>query len=355
MTDLTKETPHVDVEDGMKAVVQEKYGSTQFLSVQSVQRPTIGEKEVLVRVRAASLHPDVWHVVQGRPYVLRFMGSGLRRPKQAIPGTDISGIVEAVGKGVTIFRPGDAVFGETIKGHQWINGGAYAEYVAVPEDQLAKKPDNVSHEQAASVPTSGHIVLLNLRESDSLTGKSVLVNGAGGGVGSLALQIVKAFGAHVTAVDSTAKQDMLRTLGADTVIDYTRQDYTRRERRYDLIIDVPVNHSWHEIRRVMRPGGRYIPIGHEQWGASGKRVFGLIPRFIGMSLLAMARKKPTDPLAPVPTRNESMTILRDLLEAGKLTPVIDSTYPLSRVREAFRHMVEDETHGKVIIKMEVTE
>jgi NADPH:quinone reductase-like Zn-dependent oxidoreductase len=227
----------------MKAIVQEKYGSPYDLALREVDRPLIGDDDVLVRVHAASVHPDVWHVVIGRPYVLRLMGAGFSKPKNPIPGTDMAGIVESVGKAVTRYRQGDGVFGETIAAtHQWTNGGAFAEYVSVREDWLALKPGNVTFEQAAAVPTSGFIALHNLRDASQVgPGRKVLINGAGGGVGALALQFAKAHGAHVTAVDSTNKLSMLRSLGADEVIDYTREDFTRRGNRYDLIFDVPGN------------------------------------------------------------------------------------------------------------------
>jgi NADPH:quinone reductase-like Zn-dependent oxidoreductase len=191
----------------MKALVQGRYGSPDDLELREVEEPIVGDDDVLVRVRAASLHPDVWHVVTGRPYVLRLMGAGFWRPKNPIPGTDMAGIVESVGNGVTRFRPGDPVFGETIANHQWTNGGAYAEYVSVPQDLLAPKSDNTTFEQAASVPTSGYVALQNLRDPSRLgPGQAVLINGAGGGVGALALQIAKAHGAQVTAVDSSSLQ-----------------------------------------------------------------------------------------------------------------------------------------------------
>jgi len=224
----------------MKAIVQEKYGSPDDLELREVAKPVPGDGEVLVRVRAASLHPDVWHVVTGRPYVLRLMGAGFSKPKPPIPGTDMAGIVESVGKSVTRFRPGDPIFGETIDKMQWIYGGAFAEYVSVSQDLLALKPDNVTFEQATSVPTSGFITLQNLRGLRQWSeGKNVLINGAGGGVGTLAMQIMKAYKAHVTAVDCTGKLDMLRSLGADEVIDYTREDFSKRGIRYDLIVDIP--------------------------------------------------------------------------------------------------------------------
>ncbi|MCI0437076.1 MAG: NAD(P)-dependent alcohol dehydrogenase, partial [Gemmatimonadetes bacterium] len=200
------------IHQSMKAVVQDRYGSPDLLEVRDVPEPVPGDDEVLVRVRAASLHPDVWHVVTGQPWVLRVMGAGVLRPANRIPGTDMAGIVERVGNRVRRFRPGDAVFGETGAKHQWANGGAYAELVAVPHDLLESKPVNLTFEQAASVPASGYIALSNLRDRDRFgPGRTVLINGAGGGVGSLALQIVKAHGARVTAVDSTGKLEVLRT------------------------------------------------------------------------------------------------------------------------------------------------
>jgi NADPH:quinone reductase-like Zn-dependent oxidoreductase len=334
----------------MKAIVQERYGSPDDLELRDVAQPVVGADEVLVRVRAASIHPDVWHVVSGRPYVLRLMGAGFCHPRNPIPGTDMAGIVESVGKGVTRFRPGNPVFGETTVTHQWIHGGAFAEYVAVPQDLLALKPDNVTFEQAASVPTSGFIALQNLGGLRQWRpGQRVLINGAGGGVGALALQITKAYGAHATAVDSTSKLGMLRSLGADEVIDYTREDFTRRGVRYDLIVDVPGNHPFSACRRALAPDGRYVLIGHERFGASGQRVFGLIPHFLTLMILSRFVKPLRGPGFPMPTKKEAIAVLRELLATGKVTPVIDSTYPLSEVREAFRHLIEDEIQGKVIV------
>jgi NADPH:quinone reductase-like Zn-dependent oxidoreductase len=334
----------------MKAIVQEKYGSPDVLELREVEKPVVGADEVLVRVRAASIHPDVWHVVTGRPFVLRLMGAGFSRPRNPIPGTDMAGIIESVGEGVTRFRPGDAVFGETIVAQQWINGGAFAEYVSVPQELLALKPDNTTFEQAASVPTSGFIVLQNLRDRGRLgPGQKVLINGGGGGVGSLALQLAKSYGAHVTAVDTTNKLDMLRSLGADEVIDYTQEDFTRRGVVYDLIFDVPGNHPFSECRHALKPDGRYVLIGHERFGATGRPVFGLIPHFLTLMLLSRFVKQLRGPGIAMPTKKGAMAVLRELLEAGKLTPIIDSTYPLSEARDAFRHMIEDEIRGKVIL------
>jgi NADPH:quinone reductase-like Zn-dependent oxidoreductase len=334
----------------MKAIVQERYGSPDDLELREVGKPVIGDDEVLVRVQAASIHPDVWHVVSGRPYVLRLTGAGFSKPKNPIPGTDMAGIVESVGRSVIQFRPGNPVFGETIVGQQWIHGGALAEYVSVHQDLLALKPDNVTFEQAASVPTSGFIALQNLQGlSQWRPGQMVLINGGGGGVGALALQITKAYGAHVTAVDSTCKLGMLRSLGADEIVDYTREDFTRRGVCYDLIFDVPGNYSFSACRRALKPDGRYVLIGHERYGASGNRVFGLIPHFLKLMVLSRFVKHLRGPGLPMPTKKEAIAVLRELLETGKITPIIDSTYPMSEVREALRHMIEDEIQGKVII------
>lgn len=334
----------------MQAVVQERYGSPDELTVREVERPSVGAGEVLVRVRATSVHPDVWHVVVGRPSVLRLMGAGFSKPTNPVPGTDMAGIVDSLGTGVTRFQPGDAVFGETITGHQWVNGGAFAAYVSVPQDQLALKPDTVTFEQAAAVPTSGYVVLLNFREVRQLRpGHRVLINGAGGGVGALALQLAKAFGAHVTAVDSTVKLDMLRSLGADEVIDFTKEDFTRLGVRYDLIFDVPGNHPFSACRRALEREGRYVLIGHERFGAAGGGVLGLIPRMIGLMWLSLFVRQLRGPRLPAPSRSEAMALLAELLAAGKLTPIIDSSYDLSEVREAFRRMTHGETVGKVIL------
>lgn len=337
----------------MKAIVQQQYGSLDELVLREVATPMVGDDEVLVRVRAASIHPDVWHVVSGRPFALRLMGAGFTRPRNPIPGTDMAGIVESVGKSVSRFRPGDPVFGETIVTHQWIHGGAFAEYISVHQDLLAIKPDNITFEQAASIPTSGFIVLQNLRGlTQWRPGQKVLINGGGGGVGALALQITKAGGAHVTAVDGPGKLSMLRSLGADEVVDYTREDFTRRGVHYDLIFDIPGNYSFSDCRRALTPDGRYILIGHERFGASGKRLLGLMPHFLKLMVLSNFVKQLRSPALPVPTKKEAIAMLRELVERGQLTPIIDSTYPLSEVREAMRHMIEDELYGKVIVTMD---
>lgn len=335
----------------MRAVIQAAYGPPAVLELRDVAMPTLGDDEVLVRVRAASVHPDVWHVVSGRPYIIRLLAAGLRTPKQPIPGTDMAGTIEAVGKHVTRFRPGDAVFGETVGFHTWCNGGAFAEFVRVRPEWLASKPANVTFEQAAAVPTAWYIVLLNLRHPDQIrAGQRVLVNGAGGGVGSLALQLAKAQGAHVTAVDAPGKMDLLRHLGADRVIDYTQEDFTHGSARYDLIFDVPGNRPFSACRRVLDPNGRYVLIGHEAFGAAGKRFFGILPSFFRLMFLARFVRQLRGPrhIAP-PSRASAMALLADLLESGKITPVIDSAFALEETPDALRRLMEEDVRGRVVV------
>ncbi|HSJ43967.1 MAG TPA: NAD(P)-dependent alcohol dehydrogenase [Euzebyales bacterium] len=335
----------------MKAVVQQQYGSPDALEVREIAMPTIADDEVLVRVRAASVHPDVWHVVQGVPYVLRLMGAGLRHPTNPVPGTDVAGKVDAVGAKVTRLRPGDEVFGETVRGHQWRNGGAYAEYVAVPADQLEMKPANVTFEQAAAVPTSGIIALQNVRDVGRVRpGDVVLVNGAGGGVGLLAVQLAKAYGAEVTGVDRADRLDLVQLAGADHVIDYTTDDFTRGDERYDLIVDIPGNHPFAECRRVLTPGGRYVLIGHDRFGDEGARWIGRGLR----AMLPLMARSPFVPELPPPnmkmsTKHEALAALRALLEAGAISPVVGRTFPLHEVPEAIRCLARGDTPGKIVI------
>jgi NADPH:quinone reductase-like Zn-dependent oxidoreductase len=337
----------------MKAIVQENYGSPlDVLNLKDIDKPVLKDDEVRVRVRAASVHPDVWHVVRGLPYVLRIMGAGLLRPKNSVPGTDVAGRVESVGKYVTLFRPGDRVFGETIKGYQWTNGGAYAEYVSVPEDLLALKPVNITFEQAAAVPTSGLIALHNLPNEGRLhPDQSVLVNGAGGGVGAIAVQLAKAYGANVTGVDHTAKLDMIRSIGADQVIDYTKEDFTQSGERYDLIFDIPGNHSFSACRRVLAPDGKYVLIGHDRFGQGAGRWLGSIPRVLKLVALSLFVSQLPTPNFSMPDKKKQMVVLKQLIETGKLRPVIDRTYSLGEVPEAIRYLEEGHARGKVIISV----
>jgi NADPH:quinone reductase-like Zn-dependent oxidoreductase len=335
----------------MKAIVQDKYGSPDdVLSLREIDRPVVEDDEVLVRVHVASVHPDVWHVVRGLPYVLRIMGAGLLKPKNSVPGTDVAGHVEAVGKNVTQFQAGDEVFSESVRGLQWRNGGAYAEYVSVLEDQLALKPANITFEQAAAVPTSGLIALQNLPNEGRLQpGQSVLINGAGGGVGTIAVQLAKAYGANVTGVDNTKKLDMVRSLGADHVIDYTQEDFTQSGERYDLIFDIPGNHPFSACRRVLTPDGKYVLIGHDRFGQGAGRWFGSIPRVLKLVALSPFVSQMPTPNFSMPDKKNQMVILKELLEAGKITPVIDRTYSLGEVPEAIRYLQEGRAQGKVVI------
>jgi NADPH:quinone reductase-like Zn-dependent oxidoreductase len=340
----------------MKAIVQDNYGSPyDVLELREIDKPMVNGDEVLVRVHAASVHPDVWHVVRGLPYVLRIMGAGLLKPKNRIPGTDVAGRVESVGRDVTHFQAGDEVFGETIKGYQWTNGGAYAEYVSVPQDALALKPANVTFEQAAAVPTSGLIALQILPNEGRLQpGQSVLVNGAGGGVGALAVQIAKAYGAEVAGVDNPEKLEMVRSLGADHVIDYTKEDFSQGAERYDLIFDIPGNHPFSDCRRVLTPEGRYVLIGHDRFGQGAGRWFGSVPRVLKLVALSpFVSQLPTPNFSTfsMPGKKNQMAILQGLLEAGKLIPVIDRTYPLREVPEAIRYLAEGDAQGKVVITL----
>ncbi len=334
----------------MRAILQDRYGTPDGLHLAEVDRPAVGDDEVLIRVRAASVHPDVWHVVTGRPFALRLMGSGLLRPKQPIPGTDVAGVVESAGKDVTRFRPGDEVFGETLRGFSWRNGGAYAEYVSVPEDVLAAKPANVTFEQAAAVPTTGYIALFTVPLGRLRPGRRVLVNGAGGGVGALVVQVAKAHGAHVTGVDHTRKLELIRSLGADEVIDYTREDFTLGDQRYDLIVDIPGNHPYSACRRVLAGDGTYVLIGHDHYGHVGRRWMGSLPRFAGLGIRSMFERR-LRPGVTRPSKMDAMEALRGYLEAGQLTPVIDRAFPLADAGQALGYLAEGEPVGRVILTL----
>jgi NADPH:quinone reductase-like Zn-dependent oxidoreductase len=331
--------------------VQHRYGSADLLRVCDVETPVVGDDEVLVRVRAASVHPDVWHVVSGRPYVLRLMGSDVRNPKYHVPGTDAAGHVEAVGRNVTRFQPGDEVFGETVTGYQWHNGGAYAEYASVPQDALALKPGNITFEQAAAVPTSGLIALHNLRQGRLQPGQRVLINGAAGGVGAFAIQLAKAQGATVTGVDASGKLDMIRSLGADHVIDYNQEDFTRADQRYHLIFDVPGNHTFRECRRALTPDGAYVLIGHDGFGDAAGRWLGSLPRVLGLVAMSPFRRQLPPINFKLPPKTDSMAVLSGYLEAGDLTPIIAKTFSLDEVPEALRYLQSGDALGKIVISI----
>lgn len=333
----------------MKAVVHTRYGSPDdVLAVREIATPPIGDDDVLVRVRAASIHPDVWHVVIGIPYVLRLMGNGVRAPKHQVPGSDLAGVIEAIGRNVTRFSIGDEVFGECAMA--WRNGGAFAERTAVREDRLALKPANVTFEQAASVGTSGFIALTNLRPERIGPGHAILINGAGGNVGSLALQIARARGAHVTAVDHTRRLPLLRSLGADRVLDYTTDNVLQRPERYDLVFDVASTLSLDACADILTPAGRYTVIGHARFSTAHGRVLGDIPRMLGLVVRAsVGHPHLPKPDFNIPGRREVMETLRQLMASGTITPVVARTFPLGGVPDAIRCMQDGFVAGRIVI------
>jgi NADPH:quinone reductase-like Zn-dependent oxidoreductase len=322
----------------MKAIIQDKYGSIDVLEVRDVDKPKIENGDVLMRVLAASAHMGDWHFMTGLPYLFRIAGSGLRAPKTRVRGTDVAGRVEAVGKDVTQFLPGDEVFGTC--------AGSFAEYATARKDKLAAKPANLTFEQAATVPTSGCAALQALRVGKVQPGQKVLIIGAAGGVGSFAVQIAKAFGADVTGVCSTRKVDLVRSLGADDVIDYTRDDFAATGRRYDLILDIAGNRSVSQLRRALAPRATLVIVG----GEGGGRWLGGIDRQLRATMLSpfVSQKLGT---FVAKAKGEDLVVLTDLIEAGKVTPAIDKEYPLSEVPAAIRHLAEGHARGKVVITM----
>jgi len=322
----------------MKAIVQDRYGSPDVLQFRDVDKPVAADNEVLVRVHAAAVNARDWHVMRGDPYAARMM-LGFRRPKVKVRGTDFAGRVEALGRDVKRFRPGDEVYGEI--------DGAFAEYVCVPDDVVEPKPTNLTFEQAAAVPLAGNTALMGLRDLARVQpGQQILINGASGGVGTFAVQIAKSFGAYVTGVCSTRNLDLVRSIGADHVIDYTREDFTRNGRRYDVVFDLVGNRSLTECRRALTPVGTLIlsgggvSKGGSLIGPVGLIIRGqLLSRFVRHGLLVLTAK---------PSR-ENLATLRELAESGKVTPVIDRTYPLSEAPEAIRYLEVEHARAKVVI------
>jgi NADPH:quinone reductase-like Zn-dependent oxidoreductase len=321
----------------MKAVVQDRYGSPDVLELQEIDKPAIGDDDVLVRVHAAGVHIGDWHVMTGQPYLMRVVGFGFRAPKARVRGMDFAGTVEAIGKNVTRFQAGDEVFGTGY--------GSFAEYACARADRLAPKPANLTFEQAAAIPTSASTALQALRDAgDVQPGQKVLIIGASGGIGIFAVQLGKSFGAEVTGVCSTNKVDMVRSVGADHVIDYSQSDFTRTGKRYDLILDMVGNRSLSDLRRTLTPRGSLVLVG----GEGGNRVIGALSR----SLLALVaspfvRQRLRPVLAMANTQD--LEYLKELIEAGKVTPIVDRTYSLSEVPDAIRYLNQGHARGKIVI------
>src|SRR5215217_3032024 len=320
----------------MKAIVQDKYGSPDVLELKDIDKPEIGDDEVLVRIRAAGVNPADWAIMSGLPYIARPV-YGLRKPKNAVRGTDVAGTIEAVGTGVTGLQPGDEVFG-------WCDG-SFADYAAASEERLALKPANLSFEQAAAVPIAGLVALQALRDHGGVrAGQKVLINGASGGIGTFAVQIAKALGAEVTGVCSTRNVDMVRSIGADHVIDYAREDFTQKDQRYDFILDNVANHSLSDLRGALTPTDTLVPNGggfDNHWFANGGRVISahVLNRFVSHRLRPFV----------VSPKLEDLLALKELIEAGKVTPVIDRAYPLGEASQAIGHVGEGHARGKVAI------
>lgn len=323
----------------MKAIVQHGYGTTDVLRLQDVEVPQIGPDEVLVRVRAAALNHSDWFLLTGVPYAVR-LAYGLRTPRSAVPGRDVAGHVEAVGANVTRFGPGDEVYAE-------VDTGSFAEYTRVPANLLAFKPTNLTFEQAAAVPEAANTALQGLRDQARVRpGQRVLINGASGGVGTFAVQIATAFGAEVTGVCSTRNLDLVRSIGADHVIDYTREDFTTAGRRYDVIFDLVGNHSLTDCRRALNRKGTLVLAS----GAGG-RWFGPLGRILRAVLLAPFVSQSLRPFTARRSGND-LTALTKLIEAGKVTPVIDRTYVLSEVPAALRYLGKEHPQAKVVISVQ---
>jgi NADPH:quinone reductase-like Zn-dependent oxidoreductase len=326
----------------MKAIVYCDYGVAN-LKLQEIEKPVPNEDQILVRVRAASVNPYDWHFVEGTPYVIRAMGIGLRKPKDIRLGVDFAGTVEAAGKNVTQFKPGDEVFGG--------RSGAFAEYVCPrAAGSVALKPASVTFEQAASINIAGVTALQAVRDKGKIQpGQKVLINGASGGVGTFAVQIAKAFGADVTGVCSGRNVDLVRSLGADHVIDYTKEDFTKSDQPYDVILDNVANHSLSECRRVLTPNGIYVLIGGG--GANEQGLLGGLAKALKAALLAKFVSQKMGMMMAEPS-NKDLAILAEMMESGKLKPVIDRTYKLDQLPEAIRYVEQGHARGKVIVTVD---
>lgn len=318
----------------MQAIVQEKYGSPDNLDLRDVARPTAAEGEVLIQVHAAGVNPADWHMMTGTPSLLRVGGGGFRKPKDNIPGLDLAGRVVAVGEGVTEFAVGDDVFGEA--------GRGYAEYTATPIRRLVSKPTNMTFVEAAAVPIAALTALQGLRDKGQLkTGDRVLINGASGGVGTFAVQIAKALGAEVTAVCSTRNVEMVRSIGADHVIDYTKDDFTTSG-KYDLVLDNVGLRSLADCKGALKPSGRYVAV------SGPKASLKILTRMVKMMLRSIGREQKMMTMLAKSTP-EDLIVLKELLESGQVTPVIEKTYQLSQAADAMRHQGEGHARGKTVI------
>jgi NADPH:quinone reductase-like Zn-dependent oxidoreductase len=334
-TDANPDQPPPAGAERMKAITQDRYGDVDVLEFRDIDRPAPAGNQVLLRVHAAGLHRGDWHIMTGLPYLIRLVVPtlGLRGPKVPVLGMDVAGTVEAIGPGVTRFKPGDEVFG-------WCDG-AFAEYATAPEDQLAPKPARLSFEQAGVVPISGFAALQGLRDNGEVqAGQKVLIIGAAGGVGSFAVQLAKAFGAQVTGVCGTSQVELVGSIGADDVIDYTRDDVADGKRHWDLILDAAGHRSLSRLRRALTPKGTLVIVGSEgrgRWlGGFDRNLRAvLLSRFVGQRLRMLSSKP----------KQEDLQTLRELIEAGKVTPVVGRTYPLREVPEAIRYMVEGHGQG----------
>jgi NADPH:quinone reductase-like Zn-dependent oxidoreductase len=319
----------------MKAIVYERYGSPDVLELREVEKPVPKDNEILIKVYAASVNDWDWGLLRGKPFVNRLL-FGLLKPKIKILGVDIAGQVEAVGGNVKKFQPGDEVFGD-LSGCGW---GGFAEYVCALENALSLKPASITFEEAAAVPQAAVLALQGLRDKRQIQpGQKVLINGAGGGAGTFAVQIAKSFGAEVTGVDSTSKLDMMRSIGADQVIDYTREDFTKNGQRYDLILDFAAYHSIFDYKRALSPKGIYVMVG-----GSSARIFQVM--FLG-PWISMTGSKKMGILMHKP--NKDLAFMKELFEAGKVVPIIDRRYPLNETAEALRYFGEGHAQGKVVI------
>jgi NADPH:quinone reductase-like Zn-dependent oxidoreductase len=334
---IATRSPQVAVkEQTMKAITYRRYGSPDVLGIREVPTPDVRPGDVLVRVHAASVNALDWHMVRGKPYVARFE-MGLRQPKSSIPGVDVAGIVEAVGSEVTELKPGDEVFAN--------KGKACAEYVCGPARLFVPKPANVTMEQAAAVPAAGITALMAIRDHGKIqAGTSALIHGAGGGVGTFTVQIAKAFGATVTAVTRTENVDLVRSLGADEVIDYTREDFTRGGRRWDVIIDNGATRSLMAMRRALAPDGAMVLVG----ASKGDVVGTLVRGFIGGPLLSAFRSQRIFTFYASPKRDD-LLVLKEMIEAGTITPVVDRVYPLAETADAMRYLETMQARGKIVI------